>query len=1255
MTEPEFGYDNGNFWSDLWMTWVFDLISYWNQSKSKKSNIVAIPHRMKFEESLFVLEKEWEIERKSLKPNFFKALKKTFWWEITKYSIYIKLGQLFGLLQAVIMIFLIDFFTDDNAFIAEGIILVACLAILSLMSVSLYALGAFHVRLLTLKIKSIVPYIIYKKVLKTSYEEISNRDFQSKLPNTIAADMENFNYLVPIAMMIGCPFIFASSFFIIGILTGWAGIIGLTVLLVHYPIAIALSSISSYYRKRVSEFSDKRIMLITNLIEGIKVVKLYGWEDPFLRLIYGERSKEIKEQEKQFNISSVNNAMGVSGIGAVFLVTFALYIHLGNTLELSAVFCVVAVMMMVYSLLIKTGVVAAFSMASILLSMERITQILLLNEKNSKNEFNDCDVLVSMVNASFSYKPKDEIQDGNIFEENLMNNNSDEDVLTDINFQLRKGELMIVVGQVGSGKTSLLLGLLNEIFLKEGNVNISGKISYSGQDSWVLPGTIKENILMGNEYNEFLYKNSIKICGLDKDLDYFKLKDEATIGDNGAALSGGQKARLSLARALYSNKDIMLLDDPLSAVDAKVSSSIFKNCIKEFLKDHAVILISHHIHLIPEADKILVLSQGKQIFFGEYQEFQERHDISHYVGELNTLKNAKENWDIKSNNELMIEEKPEMAETVIEEENDLAPISLKTYYKYFSYGFNSYCLLGGAILWLLLSQLSSIAVLYWLTFWFAQVETEQSNLYYVWFYAIIICINYVTTFLSSLVLNYGLTLAGKCLHNKALENMCKTNIQFFDKNSIGKMINRFSKDTFMMDEILHTVLCHFISQVFDLSGILISIAIIVPPAAALVIFYFLNTLWFSQFIFPMIKDLTTLALESKGPILSLANASIHGIATIRSHNLENKLITDMKNNIEYNCRCELSKEIIFRFYQFYMEIFTSLLCIMIAIVLIPWKNFITPDLAAICICFLILAMQTSMSWADCMLEIDILIISPQRLMEYADLQQEGKFDSDEGFNIKYGKIEFKNIFMKYGENYPYALHDLNFAIYPGEKVGIVGRTGSGKSSIMNVLFRIINPTLGTIFIDDQDYKSAGLHQLRKQMSAITQSPIIFMASFRDNIDPYHEYTDDEIWRTCKQADLYDLVKFLPNKLDTVLLGPECSLSAGEKQLVCLARALIRNSKIVMMDEATANVDPKTDRIVHKKIKTMFPDSTMLIIAHRLRTIINVDLVIVMEDGTCKEIGRPKQLINNKNSLFRSLILHTGPQESEYLLEKLKNN
>ncbi|CAG9320233.1 unnamed protein product [Blepharisma stoltei] len=1248
-----FAYDKANIFQDLFMSWAYQPLQFWTKNKPNPSNVVEIPERIKFESSAERLEKEWEKESKNKNPSFYRALWQAVGWDYTKYSLVGIIGFNLGLIQAIILIYIVDYIHDDNADIVDGLILAAIFTIVTLLCFYIFHWGHFSVRMLISRIKAIVPYVIYKKVLKTSFWEISKGDYKGMIPNLIAAELEFLHGLVPTMMILAAPTFCIGSFVIIGLLIGWEGMLGLVIVILHFPIILLYSDAAGKYRAKVTAHTDRRLKMITNLIEGIRVVKLYGMEDQYLELIKKERREEIKEKFNIYSVYAVNTTIGFAGIALVFLVTFSLYVHFGNTLEADTLFCVVTLLILNYNLSCKMSVLAFYTLIMIKMTMERATKVLLLTDKTYfPNLDSSKELAVSVKNATFAYSDKIPEDDLSEPTDNLLKKEKTQvTAINDLNFELKPGELMIVIGSVGSGKSSLLLGLLQEIYILKGSVNYSGKFAYTGQSPWIISGTIKENVIMDNPFNEEFYNAVLKACGLEMDLAQLSSGDETLIGDNGATLSGGQKARISLARAVYSNKDIILLDDPLSAVDAKVSSHIFTQCIKDFLKGKTVILVTHQVHTISQADKILVLYQGKQLFFGTNEELNDRDDLKLILKELGKLQEIEPDKELVEAKVIKHVDKGEKAVSLQEDEKSLKDISAKTYYEFLRYGYTTIWSFSLLVIVLLLTQAVSSAPVIWLVIWTNESEEDQEEMINIWIFCAIVLIVYIFTYIRYWILVYGITIGGEKLHNKALEGIAKTESVYFDKNQSGRMMNRFSKDTFLMDECFPFFFYEFLFGLIEFVAVLIIISIFILPNIAVVLLYAIYVYWLSRLIVPITKILREIELASKSPILTLSSATINGIATIRSLNLQNKFTADMKAAIEYNLKCNISVELVLRFYTIHMALGAAMICILNGFIVVTYKDYIDESLAAMCICLLI-SWATYCFWSECLIESNNLMASPQRLMEYAELPPEGEFDNDVPFVVSKGKIEIKDLFMKYQENLSYALHDLNITINPGQKVGIVGRTGSGKTSIMQVLFRLINPSSGTIYIDDQDYRMVGLHKLRKQMSVIPQNPIIFISSFRDNIDPFHEYSEEDIIKACKQASLGDLINSLPNGLETMFTGDSVNLSEGEKQLVCLARAFIRNNKIVVMDEATANVDQKTDKIIHDKIKSTFISSTLLIIAHRLRTIIDSDMIIVMEDGTCKEKGTPKELGENQDSLFRSLILHTGPEESQHLLGSL---
>ncbi|CAG9334367.1 unnamed protein product [Blepharisma stoltei] len=1264
METPEFLYDKATIFNDLVMSWGFPLISFWRKQKATTENLAQIPKRLRFDKDLELIEESWQKELKKEKPSFERALLRVIGWEVIKIFAPGILSQSFGLIQAILVIYLARYMNDSNAEAYEGAGYTIAYGAVALISYYMWNLCIFRVTMLVIRLKSVVPRLIYDKLFGISNMELSQGNIKGKLANVIVSELEFMDVIVYIVYLFAAVPFLIGSFLILGFYIGPAGIIGLIVIIFHYPFIYFLSVLNGKYRGKIALVSDSRIKMITNLIEGIRIVKLYGWESPYLDLIFEKRKEEISKCLKGLTYSSLNRSMGNGGTGLVLFVTFLIYVSMGHSLEPGVVFAGVTVLMMAHSLISNWGASGVLMLFLFKSSMRRITDILLMKKKLNIIYERDEEYSVVAKDLSFSWNDSwnqndyakspryDQVSSSYDDENPRLTEETPRPTLCNINFKIKPGELLMVVGQVGSGKSSLFMGLLQEIQTYGEKMKINGEITYAGENPWIISGSIKDNILMGLEYSEELYHKIIKVCSLEQDLESFAHGDETVIGDRGITLSGGQKARISLARAIYTNREIILLDDPLSAVDAEVSSYLFNTCIKEYLKDKTVILATHQIHYISQADKILVLDGGNQLFFGNYEELRAREDVFHIVGELLEQDNEEDEdkKDAAKETNAKVEVKDKIA--IEEEESAEGSTPWKIYYKYLWYGFGSWIVIVIVMLIVAAGQVSYLAVIWWLALWAKASDDDQTDSFYLWIFAIIVGVNYVLTFARSYIMSIGLLMAGERIHNKALQGMTLTESVFFDKNPTGRMINRFSKDTLMTDEVLLRYFSEAVIQSATVLGNIIVLSIVAPPNIAVIFIFFIYVFIIAKKVVPITKDLRKIELISKSPILSLANSTINGLVTIRALNLQNKFLDDMKNAIIHSERSLLSYHVVLKTYQGYTELGALFINILNVVILVLYKDHINSSLGAMSISLSIVMATVITFWAKTVAEVENLMTSPQRLIEYADIQEEGKFESENPFIIDKGKIEVKELYMRYRENYPYALKNLSFTIEPGQKVGIIGRTGAGKSSIMQVLFRLINPSSGTIYIDGQDYMNAGLHQLRKQMSVIPQSPTIFLASFRDNIDPFHEHSEEEILKILKETKLNKLARSLPNGINSLLTGEGGNLSSGQKQLVCLARALIRKNKIVMMDEATANVDPETDKFIQNQIKKMLGDSTLLIVAHRLRTIVDSDWIIVMNKGSCKEVGTPYELINKEKSLFRKMIMHTGSQESNFLINKI---
>ncbi|KAG1677891.1 Multidrug resistance-associated protein 4 [Nymphon striatum] len=662
------------------------------------------------------------------------------------------------------------------------------------------------------------------------------------------------------------------------------------------------------------------------------------------------------------------------------------------------------------------------------------------------------------------------------------------------------------------GCNSLLMAMLGELPIYDGEVQICGRIAYVPQESCVFQGSVRENIIFGDEFNEKRYSNVISACSLNKDILSFPHGDQSLIGERGILLSGGQKARLSLARAIYYDADIYILDDPFSSVDTKTGNHIFDNCIKRILKNKVTILATHHLQYAKYATKILYMKKGIEVFqrcFPEFRNdfFSVNHastsapspdgdeNIGCLIDEADDNRKLSEVWD-------RLVSKEESEEN---ERREVGNINWKTYVKFLFAGGGT----NGIIAVLILNILAETLTIYldvWMTHW---------------------------------------------------------------------ILNRFTKDIGLMDSLLPIVF----HETFTL-GINIVIAI-----------GFMGV--FNYLIPDSCCNITASMLDTKSPVFNHFSLTLYGLTTIRSQNAEQNFIFITVSQIGF-------------------IISQSILLSMV----VQYFIRLTSDL------------ESSM-------------VSVERVAEYGRLETETSEEYFEKFKMsntwpRSGEIEIQNVSLKYSEEDNYVLKNINFKIKNSEKIGIVGRTGAGKSSLITALFRLSKPE-GNIFIDGISTENISLQDLRNSISVIPQDPLLFNNTVRYNMDPFSCYSDKEIWKALEQVHLKETISNLPGSLHAFVTKIGSNLSVGQRQLMCLARALLKNNKIIVLDEATANVDFGTDALVQQTLRNLFKDCTILTIAHRLETIMKSDKIMVIDSGKILEFDDPKILLQNKDSRFYKMV------------------
>jgi ATP-binding cassette subfamily C (CFTR/MRP) protein 4 len=1237
--------DSANCLQNLFASWGFRLASSLRSIEDTSvDKLPNVPKNEDLSSQYTEFRSAWDHELTSRSPSYARFLIRNNFKEfllITWPNLISMLSQVgFSLIVAE----LVKYFEDDQAEMSQGVWLAVLLVLCALISNIMYYKFYLRAMMFSQRIKVLGLLLLQDKCMRLNNISLQSSTSGGKLINIAATDFDMFEFSSLFCYLWASPIFLFVVGVVLYIKIDVAGLVAIAIVVIYIPVLYICGYIVQKLRLSASSFSDDRIKLIQNLIEGIRVIKLYGWEDAFLKLLYGVRYKEIRKIRSRMVVRVINVTLYFTGVALDLLITLAVTRALDQELNLSSVYSVISLLSSAFFSGVAFLSVALEVYGYVSAGCKRITKTLLLPEKEATQSTSDnCRHSLLLEQASLSWEDS---QHQTYTQQNIIATDRESNsVLSDISFSLSSGELCVVIGTVGAGKSSLLYGIMGEINKTNGLIEHKGNLAYVEQEPWILSTTVRDNIVMNNLFDEKLYKRTIKNCGLIDDFKIMTHGDLTMIGDKGINLSGGQRARIALARAVYSNRDIYLLDDPLSAVDASVSHRLFKKCISGVLKDKTRILVTHQLHVLPYADKILVLNSGRQIFFGNYEELQKNPISQEFIGYISSTEEVSKKKSESTPSSESHSKKD--TQTISAEEKAKGNVPFKIYYKFLKESLRSWFFLVLLILYSLFVQAIYVFVQYWIGFWSSQSKSEQENPIYINILAILTSALILCLFIRNFILTNGILVSCERLHNKAVRSLVKTSITFFDSNPIGRVLNRFSRDMALCDNFLILNLSDFIQVAFLLLSILVYVGIIMPLNFILYVMLVIGIYLLVKNFLPVARDVRRIELLTRSPIFSQLNNTISGMINIRCFGWQDKFADDFLAVANSNMKAFVTFTMVSRAFQLYIDFCISVTLFCNCILLVCLKSWIEPETASLSLA-LNATLIASTSWfvKNC-IETENCMTSTQRIYEYEELPPE-EAPNDVNLIVSQGTVELQNVYMKYREHLDYVLKDLNVEMPGGIKVGVVGRTGAGKSSIMQILFRINNIQQGRILIDGQDIASCSLVSLRSQLSVIPQSPFIFSASARENLDPFNAHTEEEVWRALDSAELGDYFRSLPNGLKTNLASSSAALSVGQKQLICLARAILRNNKILMMDEATANVDSGTDNLIQNKVRTNFKDCTVITIAHRLQTVIDNDRILVMAQGSVKEYDSPSNLLSDPNSHLSYLVSFLGSEEQERL-------
>ena len=1292
----------GNLFSQLFFTWLETFFFKGFRSKLKQSDLFPCPNEQCSQKLYETFDKYWKYEvEKKRNPDIKIALAKTCkLFLCVSSTCRIAVGLL--LIIQAILVFYFSALDSENFFNIQTnhtFVQPVCIATfisLNMVSIAVINSNSSYIALcIGLQMRAICTTAIFKKTLKMQ-QTLLHKTSIGHIINLVSNDVFKLDFGLYVWDWFWIsPIIAVVCLFVVLIYIGPIGLIGVGYIILHTPLQVFLGYIFGYLRFHQSKTADIRIRLMDQIIRGMRVIKFYAWEIPFVKYISKIRRKEIAyasmsgiAQSSYFTFFSTSLFIGLF---LIYVVSYQIGDPL-NTSQLSAAFLLFHVLRTYMILFMGQSI---FSMRKSVIALKRIQRILEFPVGDNQKLLKSC----------ISRKGNNTIQLKNFtaFWDGTGESESRSKVLKSISFNLFQPQLAVITGPIGSGKSSLLLSLIRELPGISGDISTRGVLSYAAQEPWIFSGTIRDNILIGNPFLSARYSQVIEACCLREDLSSFDKRDETLIGERGITLSGGQKARVALARSVYHQADIYLFDDPLSAVDVKVGQKIFQKCIKEFLKEKLVLVVTHQIQYAMKADQVLVLNEGRLESSGSYQHVMQNgfckgflqtleiNDETEYVDTEVTFgkcPNNKHNNPMDQeygnqtseditylSNENMNEQQP-LTTSLSEEEHATTSFTLITYIRYFwDGGFLP------TISMLLLTILSNGGII--LSYWWIQSTTrcfQNRNLTLdgnnmtnstltqcPWYYnihnsgslklvALFTFSGFAFMFLRGFNFYYIVLQASKRLHQRMLRTVLYTPIHFFDTNPSGRILNRFSKDFGFLDEQLPMLFYDFWQYSTYCIGIVIASSLVqyylLLPFSVLV----LCTLGFRYWYLKTCSQVKRLESIARSPLYSHISLTLQGLTTIRSLSLESRLTKDFHYFLDEHSRAWYHYLACSRWFGIridFLSVFVVIFGIFSAIIA---KNFLgSNDLIEFSIPLILslpIQLQTVVRTSG---DVDILMVSVDRILKYCKLKQENsqkrhecKQNSVSLLKGTNGRIQFNRVCFKYSKDLPYSLIDVSLDIRPGEKVGIIGRTGAGKSSLFSSLFLLNGISAGRIMVDNEDISSLNLFQHRKRLSIIPQDPFLFTGTLRYNLDPFEEFGSEEIWDALTKSHLCNMVQSLPDQLMTSVAEDGHNFSAGERQLLCLARAILRKNKIILIDEATANVDLQTDALVQQAIRSHFSDCSVLTIAHRIETIIDSDRIVVLERGRIIEIDVPFLMLGRENSYLSHLLSHLDPRNEAQL-------
>lgn len=1269
-------YRDAGLFSLATLSWLNPLLSIGAKRPLELKDIPLVAPSDRAKASYKAVNSNWEKlkaenQNSSKQPSLAWALLKSFWKEAALNAVFAGMNTLVSYVGPYLISYFVDFLGGKETFAHEGYILTGIFFAAKLVETLTTRQWYLGVDILGMHVRSALTAMVYKKGLRLS-SSAKQSHTSGEIVNYMAVDVQRVGdyswyihdmWMLPLQIVLALVILYKN--------VGIAFVATLIATIISIVVTVPVARIQEEYQDKLMTAKDERMRKTSECLRNMRILKLQAWEDRYRIKLEEMRGVEFKWLRKALYSQACVTFIFWSSPIFVSAVTFATTVFLGTQLTAGGVLSALATFRILQEPLRNFPDLVS-TMAQTKVSLDRISGFLqdeeLREDATTVLPRGTSNIVIEIMDGVFCWDPS-----------------SSKPTLSGIHMKVERGMSVAVCGMVGSGKSSFLSCILGEIPKLSGEVRVCGSAAYVSQSAWIQSGNIEENILFGNPMDKRKYKNVIHACSLKKDLELFSHGDQTIIGDRGINLSGGQKQRIQLARALYQDADIYLLDDPFSALDAHTGSELFREYVLSELADKTVIFVTHQVEFLPAADMILVLKEGQIIQAGKYDDllqagtdFRSLVSAHHEAIEAMDIPTHSSSEDSDENESLdapirtskksissvndiaslakevhegssEIKEKKKAKRSrkkqlVQEEERVRGRVSMKVYLTYMAAAYKG-LLIPLIIIAQTLFQFLQIASNWWMAWANPQTEGDEPKVTPTTLLLVYMALAFGSSCFifvrAVLVATFGLAAAQKLFFNM-LRSIFHAPMSFFDSTPAGRILNRVSIDQSVVDLDIPFRLGGFASSTIQLIGIVAVMSEVTWQVLLLVVPMAIVCLWMQKYYMASSRELVRIVSIQKSPIIQLFGESIAGAATIRGFGQEKRFL---KRNlylldcfarpffcslaaIEWLClRMELLSTFVFAF------------C-MVLLVTFP-RGSIDPSMAGLAVTYGLNLNGRLSRWILSFCKLENKIISIERIYQYSQIPSEAPpliedFRPPPSWPVN-GTIQLIDLKVRYKENLPLVLHGVSCTFPGGKKIGIVGRTGSGKSTLIQALFRLVEPAAGSIHIDNIDISGIGLHDLRSHLSIIPQDPTLFEGTIRGNLDPLEEHSDKEIWEALDKSQLGEIIREKGQKLDTPVLENGDNWSVGQRQLVSLGRALLKQSKILVLDEATASVDSATDNLIQKVIREEFRDCTVCTIAHRIPTVIDSDLVLVLSDGLVAEFDTPLRLLEDKSSMFLKLV------------------